>query len=544
MKTKFTLPKAVALAALFLASTSYTSTPVQAGSKEFIGGVAVGVGGVLLLDHLTRDRRKTRRSKQRRSKKYYRSNSRRSNSGSARGGGIAEVPTSREQVSDYQRRLNTLGYDAGPPDGVSGPRTRRAVADFQASIGTSPSGRLTQNDIAVLLQQTGTPLVPGGYVAGNTQTFPSPQLAGSQQGFATIAPAAPDQVPGVTPTFPLAPSGYNQQQIPGTTTFPVIAAQPGNAPAAATATFPGITASSSGFAPAPAPATAFPTVPPGPATQTAAAPAFPAITGNETTPQADATSAFAALKNNGANTASPGFVPAAPEPAIQEVPKFAAVSTTGTSIDNTPAAMPNVFSYKENRPKIFGITPGDALDSSVAKLEAQGFSECNKEAGTIICVKNTAATVDEVFISHTESPDGAQDMVYLAARKISFAKPVSYRFMLEKMSTAYPKLLQFPNYTVTENSCRNVVNDKTSTPLSTHLSAKIADDENLEAFLSACPYYYSIRLQSDGLENLLKTATITFFDGASLAESIRDRENTAAAGQKQFEDNLDKSLKF
>ncbi|WP_323016135.1 peptidoglycan-binding domain-containing protein, partial [Devosia sp.] len=48
----------------------------------------------------------------------------------------------RERMRFIQSRLNALGYDAGTPDGVSGPRTRRAIANFQASIGEAETGTL------------------------------------------------------------------------------------------------------------------------------------------------------------------------------------------------------------------------------------------------------------------------------------------------------------------------------------------------------------------------------------------------------------------
>lgn len=42
-----------------------------------------------------------------------------------------ERPLSRDQVTTLQERLNTLGHDAGEPDGQAGPRTRAAVKSFQ-----------------------------------------------------------------------------------------------------------------------------------------------------------------------------------------------------------------------------------------------------------------------------------------------------------------------------------------------------------------------------------------------------------------------------
>jgi hypothetical protein len=46
-----------------------------------------------------------------------------------------------ETVRKLQARLNGLGYEAGPVDGIYGPRTTRAVTRFQKSAGLKPTGR-------------------------------------------------------------------------------------------------------------------------------------------------------------------------------------------------------------------------------------------------------------------------------------------------------------------------------------------------------------------------------------------------------------------
>jgi peptidoglycan hydrolase-like protein with peptidoglycan-binding domain len=53
-----------------------------------------------------------------------------------------EVGLSREQRAAAQRALNALGYDAGPPDGVLGPRSRVAIRTFQAANDLGASGTL------------------------------------------------------------------------------------------------------------------------------------------------------------------------------------------------------------------------------------------------------------------------------------------------------------------------------------------------------------------------------------------------------------------
>ena len=57
---------------------------------------------------------------------------------------------SREQRAAVQRALRTRGYDAGPPDGVLGPRSRDAIRTFQADNNLSPTGELTSGTLELL----------------------------------------------------------------------------------------------------------------------------------------------------------------------------------------------------------------------------------------------------------------------------------------------------------------------------------------------------------------------------------------------------------
>ena len=51
-----------------------------------------------------------------------------------------ESPLSRDQVTELQEHLNTLGHDAGEPDGQAGPRTRAAVKTFQKAASLPADG--------------------------------------------------------------------------------------------------------------------------------------------------------------------------------------------------------------------------------------------------------------------------------------------------------------------------------------------------------------------------------------------------------------------
>ena len=56
----------------------------------------------------------------------------------------------REQRAAAQRVLNARGYEAGPPDGVLGPRSRGAIRTFQADNDISSTGELTSRTMALL----------------------------------------------------------------------------------------------------------------------------------------------------------------------------------------------------------------------------------------------------------------------------------------------------------------------------------------------------------------------------------------------------------
>ena len=54
-----------------------------------------------------------------------------------------DLSTDRSVVMVLQKRLNELGYDAGPADGQMGPKTRAAIRSYQKKSGVTPDGRLT-----------------------------------------------------------------------------------------------------------------------------------------------------------------------------------------------------------------------------------------------------------------------------------------------------------------------------------------------------------------------------------------------------------------
>ena len=57
-----------------------------------------------------------------------------------------------DDIADLQLRLGSLGFDAGRADGIFGPETERAVADFQRNAGLTSDGVAGPQSIAELMR--------------------------------------------------------------------------------------------------------------------------------------------------------------------------------------------------------------------------------------------------------------------------------------------------------------------------------------------------------------------------------------------------------
>lgn len=62
----------------------------------------------------------------------------------------SRTPMRGDDVVELQQRLNQLGFDAGPEDGIYGPISRAAVEDFQANVGMEIDGIVGPRTVAVL----------------------------------------------------------------------------------------------------------------------------------------------------------------------------------------------------------------------------------------------------------------------------------------------------------------------------------------------------------------------------------------------------------
>ena len=61
-------------------------------------------------------------------------------------------PPADPEVLAAQKALARLGYYRGPIDGISGPKTRRAVSDYQSDLGLTPDGSVTRDLVARLAE--------------------------------------------------------------------------------------------------------------------------------------------------------------------------------------------------------------------------------------------------------------------------------------------------------------------------------------------------------------------------------------------------------
>ncbi len=75
--------------------------------------------------------------------------------------------------ANIQRALNAFGFNAGPPDGQFGPKTRAGIRRFQGSIGAKQTGTLTTQQRAALLTQYAK-LIAGPTDDPNDKSAPGP----------------------------------------------------------------------------------------------------------------------------------------------------------------------------------------------------------------------------------------------------------------------------------------------------------------------------------------------------------------------------------
>lgn len=155
------------------------AAPAMADGDAVVGGIIGGIiGGVIV-----NEANKSRATRTTTSKKTY----------AARPSVSA---AQREQNREVQTALNYFGYPAGTPDGALGPRSRSAIAQYQATLGYPATGQLTDYERSMLV---------GSYhraIAGGAAT--QQQIATNPMGARGLLLAWRDEAAGLPPQGQMA----------------------------------------------------------------------------------------------------------------------------------------------------------------------------------------------------------------------------------------------------------------------------------------------------------------------------------------------------
>ena len=124
----------------------------------------------------------------------------------------------REANRDVQVALNHFGFPAGTPDGALGPRSRSAISEYQALLGYTPTGQLTEYERTLLV---------GSYhraIAGGGMTMQ--QAAANPMGMKGLLISWRDEAAGIKPpgTMAMAPIVPAVPALQGTPALPQFAA--------------------------------------------------------------------------------------------------------------------------------------------------------------------------------------------------------------------------------------------------------------------------------------------------------------------------------
>ena len=129
----------------------------------------------------------------------------------------------RAQNAEVQTSLNYFGYPAGTPDGVLGARSRRAIADYQMTLGYPGTGYLTDYERSHLVASYHRAIAGGAATAQAAATNPMGMRGllvtwrDEAMGIVPAAPAAPATVPATAPaTVPAAAPETTMATAPAT----------------------------------------------------------------------------------------------------------------------------------------------------------------------------------------------------------------------------------------------------------------------------------------------------------------------------------------
>lgn len=128
---------------------------VVADGGDIVGGIIGGVIGGVIVNEATRNRTAAP-----------------SATTQGRSGVSQNYSAQREANREVQTALNYFGYPAGTPDGALGPRSRAAIAQYQATLGYPATGQLTEYERSILIASYQRALMGGPQVAQTISTHP------------------------------------------------------------------------------------------------------------------------------------------------------------------------------------------------------------------------------------------------------------------------------------------------------------------------------------------------------------------------------------
>lgn len=503
-----------------------------------------------------------------------------------RGRAVAEDDVEKAQLrAEVQRRLNALGFDAGYPDGVYGPKTRRAIADFQRSLGRRGDGKISSEEIAILYDRTNGFAGAGGtnaYSTAGAGGAPMPPLVGADGqpmatggGFPTLGtPGNPASAGGSAfPKIGGAPGTSPDAAAGGGSAFPTIGGAPGTSPDAAAAdgsAFPKIgsatpSASGGAFPKLAAPgaagaapsadmpalgappadgATGFPTLAKG-AVEASATPTMPGLSA----PPAAAATTMPGMASApaAAETAMPGMAtpPDAAEPAMPQLGAAPASDQAAQSgfVETTLQAEVSKAGFGEDEPapQVLGIKLGDSKEAVLAALEKEGFAGCAAEPLPIECERGAASLSDKISVWL------ADDGVRAILRSIDFKQPAPADLVLEQFRSAYPKIMAVPSRLVSSGQfcpadgmtlaqLGQIAESAASGTVDTQ-----SQPEVVSQFALLCPVMFNLRLEG-GQE--ISAASIAFVDMTGVIRTEAQRLAKAAEEEKAKREKLSGDLKL
>jgi peptidoglycan hydrolase-like protein with peptidoglycan-binding domain len=501
--------------------TAMAMTAATTGSAlandDLVRGL-MGLGAAIIINESQRDRARPQyRPRNREPSAAYRARQQ-------------ERAEQREARAEIQRRLNVLGFDAGYPDGVFGPRTRRAIARFQESVGQQPDGKISEDEIALLYQRSDG--ISG--MSRSAEAAPMPPILGNQGGGQAASAGS----------FPAIDGAANTQQATGGG-FPTLGSA-GAAQASASGGFPTF-ATPSGVAPQ-APARAFPTLGAAPSGASPAGTEMPVLGNSPVQPQA----AFPTLASGAAATSEEQPMPglgAAPQQADEAMPVIgggAAASADPATIVATTFAEQRartIYAEPTEQPAVLSISLGQPSEGLADRLDKEGFSICDETAaGRIACQRGTDSLNDEIAV-WSDAEAGA----WAITRTIVFTQPAPADLVLGQFRERYPDITDKPGRVVASGElCHaaqlSVGDIGALIDRIAGVDTELAEfDADIVDYAVRCPLIYKVEL--NGTDEI-DSAAIAFVDTTHVTRLLAARQAARMEAERKKRETLSGDLKL